>query len=178
MPAADALRAIRDHCREPISMRGERSNIFCRLCPIIRRGQETAPSDGATHCPPRPLWSIWPPQTPTTTPLKAAWPRSAVLGWGVSSSPRLRVPWLRGKGCKYSPFPLRAELRRFFHISAAVLAPHQPFSVWLRSYGTPSFSRPSPSAAKAAVVVGARGRPRLCALLPRALRCGARSARR
>ena len=57
MPAADALRAIRDHRREPISMRGERSNIFNRLCPIIRRGQETAPSDGAPHCPPRPLWS-------------------------------------------------------------------------------------------------------------------------
>lgn len=55
VPAAKALRAIRDHGREPISMRGERSNLFYRLCPIIRRGQKTAPSDGAPHCPPRPL---------------------------------------------------------------------------------------------------------------------------
>lgn len=49
VPADDALRAIRDHGREPISMRGERSNIFCRLCPIIRLALKIEPHDGAAR---------------------------------------------------------------------------------------------------------------------------------
>lgn len=55
VPAADALRAIRDHSREPISMRGERSNIFYRLCPIIRLALKVESNDGAARRLRRPI---------------------------------------------------------------------------------------------------------------------------